>query len=52
VRRYVPELAALPAASIQDPDAAARKACGYPAPLVDHRAAIAGYRARRRGGPR
>jgi deoxyribodipyrimidine photo-lyase len=52
VRRYLPELAALPAASIQDPDAAARKACGYPAPLADHRAAIAGYRARRRGGPR
>jgi deoxyribodipyrimidine photo-lyase len=49
VRRYVPELAALPATAIHDPDAAARRRCGYPAPLVDHRAAVARYRARRRG---
>ncbi len=50
VRRYVPELAALPAPVIHDPAAADRRACGYPAPLVDHKTAIADYRARRRGG--
>jgi deoxyribodipyrimidine photo-lyase len=48
VRRYVPELAALPAGVIHEPDAAARRRCGYPPPLVDHRAAVAEYRARRR----
>jgi deoxyribodipyrimidine photo-lyase len=48
VRRYVPELAPLPAGVIHDPDAAARRHCGYPAPLVDHRAAVAEYRNRRR----
>ena len=46
VRRYVPELAAVPASQIHDPDAATRRACGYPQPVVDHRAAIAEYRAR------
>jgi deoxyribodipyrimidine photo-lyase len=52
VRRFVPELAALPARIIHEPDAAARRRCGYPEPLVDHRAAAAEYRARRarRGG--
>ena len=49
VRRYVPELASLPSAAIHDPDEAARRRCGYPAPLVDHRAAAAEYRARLRG---
>jgi deoxyribodipyrimidine photo-lyase len=49
VRRYVPELAGLPASDIHEPDEAARRRCGYPAALVDHRAAVAGYRARRRG---
>ena len=48
VRRYVPELAGLPAADIHEPAEAARRRCGYPAPLVDHRAAVAEYRARRR----
>ena len=48
VRRYVPELAELPASVIHDPDPAARRACGYPAPLVDHREAIAAYRERLR----
>jgi deoxyribodipyrimidine photo-lyase len=47
VRRYVPELAGLPDGSIHDPDASARRAAGYPAPIVDHRAAVADYRARR-----
>jgi deoxyribodipyrimidine photo-lyase len=47
VRRYVPELAGLPASAIHEPDAAARRQSRYPAPLVDHRAAVAEYRARR-----
>ncbi len=47
LRRYLPELAGLPAGEIHDPDAATRRACGYPADL-DHRAAVAEYRARRR----
>ncbi|HXW46958.1 MAG TPA: deoxyribodipyrimidine photo-lyase [Streptosporangiaceae bacterium] len=52
VRRYLPELAALPAGRIHDPDQAARRACGYPEPVVDHRAAVAEYRARRRASGR
>ena len=36
VRRYVPELAALRGAAIHDPDAAVRRACDYPEPIVDH----------------
>jgi deoxyribodipyrimidine photo-lyase len=51
VRRYVPELADIPDGSIHDPDASARRASGYPAPIVDHRAAVAEYRARRRAAP-
>jgi deoxyribodipyrimidine photo-lyase len=48
VRRYVPELAGLPDGAIHEPDATARRHCRYPEPLVDHRAAVAEYRARRR----
>ena len=48
VRRYVPELAGLPAAVIHEPDAADRTALGYPPPLVEHRAAMAEYRQRTR----
>jgi deoxyribodipyrimidine photo-lyase len=48
VRRYLPELAGLPAAVIHDPDEPTRRARGYPPPIVDHRQAIADYRARRR----
>jgi deoxyribodipyrimidine photolyase len=40
----VPELCGLPASVIHEPDAAARAALGYPAPIVEHRAAIAEYR--------
>jgi deoxyribodipyrimidine photo-lyase len=47
IRRYVPELAALPAKVIQEPDVTARRHCKYPAPLVDHQTAVAEYRARR-----
>jgi deoxyribodipyrimidine photo-lyase len=48
IRRYVPELASVPAAAIHDPDAATRRAHGYPAPIIDHGAAVAEYRAVRR----
>jgi deoxyribodipyrimidine photo-lyase len=48
LRRYLPELSALPAGAIHDPDPATRRTCGYPAPIVEHRAAVAEYRARRR----
>jgi deoxyribodipyrimidine photo-lyase len=46
VRRWVPELAGLPAREIHDPRPGARQACGYPEPLVDHQEAIAAYRQR------
>ena len=36
--RWVPELARLPTASIHDPSPDERRACGYPEPVVDHRA--------------
>jgi deoxyribodipyrimidine photo-lyase len=55
LRSYLPELAALPATEIHGPAPAARRACGYPDPIVDHAEAIAAYRAARRhatAGPR
>lgn len=52
LRRYLPELAGLPADRIHDPDPGTRRACGYPEPIVDHRAAIAGRRARIRARTR
>ena len=48
VRRYLPELAGLPAAVVHDPDPGTRRQRGYPEPIVDHREAIAAYRAGRR----
>jgi deoxyribodipyrimidine photo-lyase len=48
VRRWVPELAGLPAREIHDPGPPARRACGYPPPLVDHAEAVAAYRQRLR----
>jgi len=47
VRRHLPELASLPTGSIHEPNASARRSAGYPLPIVDHRAAVAEYRARR-----
>lgn len=49
VRRYLPELAGLPATVIHDPDPATRRNRGYPEPIVDHREAVAAHRAARRG---
>jgi deoxyribodipyrimidine photo-lyase len=49
LRKYLPELASLPADRIHDPDPESRRACRYPEPIVDHRAAIAEYRARADG---
>ncbi|HUA42139.1 MAG TPA: deoxyribodipyrimidine photo-lyase [Streptosporangiaceae bacterium] len=46
LRRHLPELAGLPADRIHDPDPMTRRACAYPGPIVDHRAAIAEFRAR------
>ncbi|MEO5838856.1 MAG: deoxyribodipyrimidine photo-lyase [Acidimicrobiales bacterium] len=48
VRRYVPELADVAPADIHDPPPLVRLAAGYPEPIVDHREALALYRARRR----
>jgi deoxyribodipyrimidine photolyase len=35
--------------ALHDPDPDTRRRCGYPTPIVDHREAIASYRARIRG---
>ncbi len=40
VRRYVPELRTIPGAAVHDPAPLERAACGYPAPIVDHHAAV------------
>jgi deoxyribodipyrimidine photo-lyase len=45
IRRYVPELADVPAPQIHEPDEATRARVGYPPAIVDHREAIAAYRA-------
>lgn len=47
IRRWVPELAAVPVPEIHDPSTESRTALGYPQPIVDHHEAIAAYRARR-----
>jgi deoxyribodipyrimidine photo-lyase len=46
VRRYVPELAGIEGRAVHDPGPLDRDACGYPAPIVDHRAVVAANRAR------
>ena len=45
IRRYLPELADVPAPMIHEPDDATRTRTGYPAAIVDHREAIEAYRA-------
>ncbi len=52
VRRYLPELASLQGRELHEPwlvGAAQLKTLGYPAPLLDHEAAAAEFRARRVG---
>lgn len=44
IRRYVEELADVAAPEIHEPTEATRTRTGYPAPLVDHREAIAAYK--------
>ena len=45
IRRYVPELADVPAPEIHEPSPATRSRVGYPPAMVDHREAIEAYRA-------
>ena len=45
IRRYVPELADVAAPEIHEPSAETRARTGYPDAIVDHRDAIAEYRA-------
>jgi deoxyribodipyrimidine photo-lyase len=55
VRRYVPELASVEGGAIHEPARLPdeiRRALDYPAPIVDHRDAIAAYRARLSAGGR
>jgi deoxyribodipyrimidine photo-lyase len=47
VRRYVPELRAVHGGEVHDPEPKVRRAYDYPEPIVDHREAIAEYKARR-----
>ena len=47
IRRYVSELAGVPAPEIHDPAPQTRARVGYPPPLLDHRSAIRAYRTRR-----
>ncbi|HEX9035062.1 MAG TPA: deoxyribodipyrimidine photo-lyase [Streptosporangiaceae bacterium] len=46
IARYVPELEGLPPGQIHDPEPSARRERRYPAPIVDHQAAAAAWRAR------
>ncbi len=45
IRRYVPELGDVDAPEIHEPGEATRQRTGYPAPMVDHKEAIAEFRA-------
>ncbi|HEX3518779.1 MAG TPA: deoxyribodipyrimidine photo-lyase [Solirubrobacteraceae bacterium] len=53
VRHYVPELAGVKGRAVHEPWklGAARRALGYPWPLVDHEAGAAEFRAQREGPP-
>jgi deoxyribodipyrimidine photo-lyase len=46
ITRFVPELAGLDAREARDPSEETRRATGYPAPIVEHAAAVAAFRAR------
>jgi deoxyribodipyrimidine photo-lyase len=48
VRRWVPELAHLPAGEIHEPTRQSRQSAGYPEPIVDHHETAAAFRARQR----
>jgi deoxyribodipyrimidine photo-lyase len=48
IARYVPELAGLGPDQIHDPPPDLRRSRRYPAPIVDHEAAVASWRARHR----
>jgi deoxyribodipyrimidine photo-lyase len=48
IRRWVPELAHLPAGEIHEPGRENRRSAGYPEPIIDHREAAAAFRARQR----
>jgi deoxyribodipyrimidine photo-lyase len=39
IKRYLPELAAVPARDVHNPSPEVRRKVGYPAPIVDHKAA-------------
>jgi deoxyribodipyrimidine photo-lyase len=47
VRRYVPELRAVKGDAVHDPETKVRRAYDYPEPVVDHREAVAEFKARR-----
>ncbi len=51
IRRYLPELDGLGADQIHDPAPDVRAARGYPAPIVDHRAAVVAWRSLGRRQP-
>ena len=48
IRRWIPELAHLPASEIHEPGRASRRAADYPEPILDHAEAAAAYRTRLR----
>jgi deoxyribodipyrimidine photo-lyase len=50
IRRYVPELADVPAPEIHEPSAETRRRVGYPDAMVDHHEAIEAYRAQLASG--
>lgn len=46
ITRFVPELAGVDAREAREPSDGTRRATGYPAPIVEHAAAVAAFRAR------